>query len=42
MFEHRSDDAHLEKLEALVRHWVEFVQDQPDLGRDFHSFKVSP
>jgi hypothetical protein len=42
MFEHRSDHAHLEKLETLIRQWVEFVQDEPDSGRDFHSFKVNP
>jgi hypothetical protein len=42
MFEHSSDQAHLEKLETLIRQWVEFVQDQPDLGQDFHSFRVNP
>jgi hypothetical protein len=42
MFEHRSDHAHLEKLEVLIRQWVEFVQDAPDLGQDFHSFRVNP
>jgi hypothetical protein len=42
MFEHESDHVHLEKLEALIRHWVEFVQEEPELGQDFHSFKVNP
>ena len=42
MFEHRSDHAHLEKLETLIRQWVNFVQDEPDLARDFQSFKVNP
>ena len=42
MFEHRSDQAHLEKLESLIREWVGFVQEEPDSGRDFHAFKVNP
>jgi hypothetical protein len=42
MFEERSEHAHLEKLENLIRLWVEFVQDEPNLGHDFHSFKVTP
>ena len=42
MFEARSDHAHLEKLERLIRQWVEFVQVEPDLGQDFHSFRVNP
>jgi hypothetical protein len=41
MFDPRSDQAHLEKLETLIRQWVEFVQDAPDLGQVFHSFKVN-
>jgi hypothetical protein len=42
MFEHGSDHVHLEKLETLIRQWVEFVQDEPDLAQDFHSFQVNP
>ena len=42
MFENRSDQAHLEKLENLIRDWVEFAKDEPDPGRDFHSFQVKP
>jgi len=42
MFEARSDHTHLAKLETLIRQWVEFVQDVPDLGQDFHSFRVNP
>jgi hypothetical protein len=42
MFEHRSDHVHLEKLEALIRGWVDFVQEDPDPGPDFQSFHVHP
>jgi hypothetical protein len=42
MFEHCSDHAHLERLEGLIRDWVEFVVEAPDSGRDFHSFKINP
>jgi hypothetical protein len=42
MFEHHSDYAHLTKLERLIREWVEFVQVEPDSGRDFQTFKVDP
>jgi hypothetical protein len=42
MFEHLSDQAHLEKLEGLVRAWVDFVQEDPQSGRDFQSFKINP
>jgi hypothetical protein len=42
MFEPLSDHAHLAELENLIRRWVEFVQEEPDLGRDFQSFKVNP
>jgi hypothetical protein len=40
MFEPRADYAHMEKLEKLIRDWVEFVQEQADIGPDFRSFKV--
>jgi hypothetical protein len=40
MFEARADFVHLEKLEKLIRDWVEFVHEQPDVGPDFRSFKV--
>jgi hypothetical protein len=42
MFEHQSEVCHLDKLESLIRHWVEFVGNEPDSGRDFQSFKVNP
>ena len=42
MFEHRADYNHLEKLEELIREWVEFVREEPDSWRDFQSFKVDP
>ena len=42
MFEHRSDHEHLEKLEVLIRRWVEFVTEEPDAGPDFRSFQVIP
>ena len=38
MFDHRADHKHLEKIETLVRDWVEFVKQIPDSDRDFHSF----
>jgi hypothetical protein len=42
MFEFRADQVHLERLETLIRKWVEFVQEEPDCGRDFQSFQVNP
>lgn len=42
MFELRSDHAHLEKLEILIRRWVEFVQEDLDIAEDFQSFRVNP
>jgi hypothetical protein len=42
MFEAQADLQQLEKLEKLIREWVEFVQAEPDVGRDFQSFKVNP
>jgi hypothetical protein len=42
MFEPGADYDHLEKLEGLVRDWVDFVQDEPDPTRDFRSFQVGP
>ena len=42
MFEHQADHAHLEKLENLIRTWVEFVQEEPESGQDFQSFQVNP
>lgn len=41
MFADRSDHAHLEKLEALIRQWVDFVQEDLDSGPDFQSFQVN-
>ncbi len=40
MFEARADHNHLEKLEKLIRQWVDFVDVQPDQEHDFSSFKV--
>jgi hypothetical protein len=42
MFEHRSDQKHLGKLEELIRQWVEFVQEDLDVSHDFESFQVNP
>jgi hypothetical protein len=42
MFEGGADRIHLEKLERLIRNWVEFVGEQPDPVGDFQSFKVDP
>jgi hypothetical protein len=42
MFESGCEAKHLEKLEILIRGWVEFVVVQPDQDRDFSSFKVDP
>jgi hypothetical protein len=42
MFEAGADRIHLEKLERLIRNWVEFVGDEPAPGSDFQSFKVDP
>jgi hypothetical protein len=42
MFEARADHNHLEKLEKLIREWVNFVRDEPDPRSDFQSFKVGP
>jgi hypothetical protein len=42
MFEKRSDQRHLAKLEELIRGWVEFVQEDLDGSRDFESFQVDP
>jgi hypothetical protein len=41
MFEHRADQVHLEKLEKLIREWIEFVREDPNTWRDFQSFNVS-
>src|SRR5262245_14363289 len=41
MFEARSDVEHLAKLEKLIREWVEFVQEKPEVADDFHAFQVN-
>lgn len=41
MFAPRADYAQLEKVEGLIRDWVEFVNEQPDSGREFQSFTLS-
>ena len=40
MFDAGCDFRHLEKLEDLIRQWVEFVDIQPNPEREFDSFKV--
>ena len=40
MFESRSDVVHMEKLERLIRDWVDFVEEQPDSARDFQTFNL--
>jgi hypothetical protein len=42
MFEHRSDQKHLNKLEELIRRWVEFVREDLEVDHDFQSFQVNP
>jgi hypothetical protein len=42
MFEPGADYDHLMQLENLIRGWVDFVQDEPDVTRDFQSFRVGP
>jgi hypothetical protein len=42
MFEPGADYNHLMQLENLIRGWVDFVQEEPDLTRDFQSFRVGP
>ncbi len=42
MFEAGCDSRHLEKLEELIRQWVDFVREEPDSWREFQSFKVDP
>jgi hypothetical protein len=40
MFEPQADARHLRKLERLLREWVEFVKDGPDLDEPFTSFPI--
>ncbi len=40
MFDPRADFQHLERLEKLIREWVDFVREEPDIAGDFQSFKV--
>jgi hypothetical protein len=42
MFESAADFNHMQKLEQLIREWVEFVNEEPDFDHDFQSFKVGP
>ena len=42
MVEPAADINHMQKLEKLVREWVEFVHEEPDSAHDFQSFKVGP
>jgi hypothetical protein len=42
MFEQRSDQRHLAKLEELIRGWVGFVQEDLEGSYDFQSFQVNP
>jgi hypothetical protein len=41
MFEAQADLQHMQKLEKLIREWVDFVQETPESASDFQSFKVS-
>ena len=41
MFDPGADQVHLEKLEALLQSWVDFVGKDIDGGRDFQSFVVN-
>ena len=40
MFEPQADPKHLKKLEELLRHWVEFVKDEPGADEAFTSFPI--
>ena len=40
MFEAQSDQRHLDKLEKLVRTWVDFVKDGANTEQDFTSFAM--
>src|SRR5262245_24540116 len=40
MFESRADRVHLEKLEDLLRDWVDFVREEPEQDQDFRSFTL--
>ncbi len=40
MFDAQSDVLHMEKLEHLIRDWVEFVEEDPDSARDFQRFNI--
>jgi hypothetical protein len=40
MFESHADPQHLKKLERLLRRWVEFVRDDPNLEEPFTSFSL--
>jgi hypothetical protein len=42
MFEPRSDVIHMQKLEQLIREWVEFVEEEPDSAHDFQTFNLAP
>ena len=42
MFEPRADVIHMQKLEQLIRNWVEFVEEQPDSVQDFQTFNLAP
>jgi hypothetical protein len=42
MFETGADYVHLEKLERLIREWVDFVQEQPESNGEFQSFEMNP
>jgi hypothetical protein len=40
MFEPRANVLHLERLEVVIREWVEFVQEDLDPARDFQTFNL--
>jgi hypothetical protein len=41
MFEADADRNHLQRLERLLRGWVDFVKDVPDLDQDFTTFPIN-
>jgi hypothetical protein len=41
MFVERADDIQFEKLEKLLREWVDFVQDEPGTDQEFQGFEFA-
>lgn len=40
MFEDNAEFQHFKKLEGILRTWVDFVSEDPNLGTDFTSFPL--